>query len=414
MAGSRSAGRGRIFISYRREETAYPAGWLFDRLAARFGRGQIFKDVDSIELGEDFVEVITTAVGSCDVLLALIGNRWLSVADAAGARRLDDPDDFVRLEIEAALARDVRVIPVLVEGATMPRADELPPTLAALARRQALELSPSRFNFDTNRLLDTLDRALEEVRSTPVESPATRRRVSKRAQLLAGVGALAAGLVAAGTVVFTSGSNPPATASSHAAVVFRDDFSTRRGGWDDAGNQRNGGRYANGAYRLATTWASDHWSDHGFPSNVSAVYPTAPQNVRVDVIARRLSGGDSDAAYGIACRANGSTSYYQFGIWRDHVSIEKFFPEDPFYDQLRSKPADAVRPNGRNHLQATCTTDGAGVVHLVFVVNGIEVARTTDDENPLRTGTVGLVVSTGGKGANAIEAEFDDFVVTRL
>src|SRR5215211_3935120 len=90
-------GRGRIFISYRREDTAYPAGWLYDRLAERFGRAQVFKDVDSIELGDDFVEVITNAVASTDVVLALIGNEWLTIADEAGVPRLEDPDDFVRL-----------------------------------------------------------------------------------------------------------------------------------------------------------------------------------------------------------------------------------------------------------------------------------------------------------------------------
>lgn len=144
---------GRIFISYRREDTAYPAGWLFDRLAEHFGPGQVFKDVDSVDLGDDFAEVITTGVGSCDVLLALIGDRWLSITDDTGRRRLDDPDDFVRLEIETALARGIRVIPILVGGARIPRAEELPPSVAKLARRQALELSPSRFEFDTNRLL---------------------------------------------------------------------------------------------------------------------------------------------------------------------------------------------------------------------------------------------------------------------
>src|SRR5205823_1048963 len=81
MAESAARSMGRIFISYRRDETAYPAGWLFDRLAQHFGAGQIFKDVDSIELGDDFVEVITGAVGSCDVLLALIGEKWLTVTD---------------------------------------------------------------------------------------------------------------------------------------------------------------------------------------------------------------------------------------------------------------------------------------------------------------------------------------------
>jgi len=157
----------RIFISYRREETAYPAGWLFDRLADRFGKGQVFKDVDSIQLGDDFGEVIATAVGSCDVLLALIGDRWLTITDEHGRRRLDNPDDFVRLEIEAALTRDIRVIPILVEGARIPRADQLPPSLTNLARRQALELSPSRFDFDTSRLLRVLDRTLTEVPVPP-------------------------------------------------------------------------------------------------------------------------------------------------------------------------------------------------------------------------------------------------------
>ena len=152
----------RIFMSYRREETAYPAAWLFDRLASHFGREQVFKDIDSIELGDDFMEVITTAVGSCDVLLALIGDRWLTITDPDGQRRLNNPGDFVRLEIEAALARNTRVIPILVAGARMPRAEELPASLAKLARRQALELTPGRFVADTRRLLRALDRAITE------------------------------------------------------------------------------------------------------------------------------------------------------------------------------------------------------------------------------------------------------------
>ncbi len=163
-----------IFISYRREETAYPAGWLFDRLVSHFGQAQVFKDVDSIEPGDDFVETITAAVGSCDVLLALIGDQWLTLTDANGRRRLDDPNDFVRLEIEAALSRDIRVIPVLVEGARMPRPDELPPTLSGLVRRQSLELSPSRFAADLGRLLNVLDKTLADTaRDQQAEPPAS-------------------------------------------------------------------------------------------------------------------------------------------------------------------------------------------------------------------------------------------------
>jgi TIR domain len=170
MAGPIPAASGRIFISYRREETAYPAAWLFDRLADRFGGRQVFKDVDSIQLGDDFVEVITRAVGSCDVLLALIGNEWLTITDEHGRRRLDDPDDFVRLEIEAALTRKVRVIPILVDGARMPRTDELPDSVAKLVRRQALELSPARFDSDTGRLLKVLDMTLAEVRTAQTDA----------------------------------------------------------------------------------------------------------------------------------------------------------------------------------------------------------------------------------------------------
>jgi TIR domain len=172
MAASPPAKPGRIFISYRRDETAYPAGWLYDRLADNYGGGQVFKDVDSIELGDDFVEVITRAVGSCDVLLALIGEQWLTITDEHGRRRLDDPDDFVRLEIEAALTRNVRVIPILVDGARMPRADELPGSLVKLRRRQALELSPARFEYDTGRLLKVLDTTLAEVRTAQNDAAA--------------------------------------------------------------------------------------------------------------------------------------------------------------------------------------------------------------------------------------------------
>ena len=179
MAGAIPAASGRIFISYRREETAYPAGWLYDRLAEHFGSDQVFKDVDSIELGDDFVEVITRAVGACDVLLALIGQEWLTITDAHGQRRLDNPNDFVRLEVEAALTRNVRVIPILVDGASMPVAAELPDSLSRLVRRQALELSPSRFAFDTSRLLKVLDRTLAEVRTEHDDAASMREQAQK-------------------------------------------------------------------------------------------------------------------------------------------------------------------------------------------------------------------------------------------
>jgi hypothetical protein len=150
----------RIFISYRRDDTAYSSGWLFDKLVQHFGRDQVFKDIDSIQLGDDFAEVITAAVERCHVLLALIGRRWLMSSGKDGRRRLDNPNDFVRLEIEAAITRNVRIIPILVDGAPMPLGDELPASLAKLARRQALELSAKHFDSGISRLLRVLDAML--------------------------------------------------------------------------------------------------------------------------------------------------------------------------------------------------------------------------------------------------------------
>ena len=162
MDPSTSAAPGRIFISYRRAETDFPASWLYESLVAEFGREQVFKDVDSIELGDDFAQTIAEAVGSCEVLLALIGDRWSTIEDADGKRRLDDPNDFVRLELEAALQRRIKVVPILVGDVPMPRAQDLPPSLGAFVRRQALELSPTRFEPDVARLVRVLKRTLAD------------------------------------------------------------------------------------------------------------------------------------------------------------------------------------------------------------------------------------------------------------
>jgi WD40 repeat protein len=153
---------GGIFISYRRQESSHLAGRLYDRLAERFGEERVFMDVATIDLGVDFAEVITRAVGTCQVLLAVIGSQWVTVADADGRRRLKDPNDFVRLEIQAALERDVRVIPILVEGAPMPRLRDLPRPLAGLARRNALTMRHESFPYDAERLLEAIERVLAD------------------------------------------------------------------------------------------------------------------------------------------------------------------------------------------------------------------------------------------------------------
>jgi hypothetical protein len=116
-------------------------------------------DVDTIKPGVDFVHAIETSVGSCDVLVAVIGKRWLTASDEEGKRRLDDPEDLVRLEIATALKRRIQVIPVLVDGASMPQSSDLPENLNALVRRSALEVSNSRFKADAERLMGALELA---------------------------------------------------------------------------------------------------------------------------------------------------------------------------------------------------------------------------------------------------------------
>jgi len=144
-----------IFLSYRRLDSASATGRLADALEAHFGDDRVLRDRE-FAAGEDFVAAIRRAVDSSTVMLVVIGPRWLDASDAAGRRRLDDPADFVRLEIELALAARVGVVPVLVEGAAMPSAADLPPSLHDFSRCQALELSDTRWRYDADRLIETL------------------------------------------------------------------------------------------------------------------------------------------------------------------------------------------------------------------------------------------------------------------
>lgn len=150
-----------IFVSYRRLDSQSAAGRLADHLREHLPRVPLFRDVETIEPGVDFVEAINRALQSCGILLAVIGPRWVSLTDANGRRRLDDPNDYTRLEIVTALQRNnVRVIPVLVEGAQMPDAGQLPEDLQPLCRRNAIELTDKRWEYDVTQLCDTLKKAL--------------------------------------------------------------------------------------------------------------------------------------------------------------------------------------------------------------------------------------------------------------
>jgi hypothetical protein len=149
-----------IFISYRREDTEGFARGLFQSLMGAFGEDSVFMDVEAISLGTDFIDAIDKSLAGCGALLVLIGKDWISCTDANGQRRINDPQDFVRMEVAKALERNVRVIPVLVKGAGMPAAEELPAELKTLTRRQALELRHARWNQDVDQLITALSELL--------------------------------------------------------------------------------------------------------------------------------------------------------------------------------------------------------------------------------------------------------------
>ncbi len=197
-----------IFISYRRGDSAGHAGRLYDRLRAQLGHDRVFMDVTGIEAGVDFMDAIEGAIGSCTAVLVVIGPDWLTCTDDDGRSRLADPNDVLRLEIGSALARKVRVIPVLVDGAVLPHADGLPDDLKTLVRRQTIELRDTRWDDDADHLLGVLRPLLAPAAPQAVAAPAgdgpprlvddaaaasahVRRNPSRAAAMVAAVAVLA-------------------------------------------------------------------------------------------------------------------------------------------------------------------------------------------------------------------------------
>jgi hypothetical protein len=179
----------RIFISYRREDSAGDAGRLADHLNRRFGSASVFLDIETIDPGTDFERALTSSLQETAAMLVVIGPRWTALVKADGSRRLDDPKDYVRREVEAALGRDIPVVPVLVQGAHLPRKEDLPESLAALVKRQVATLDHAEFHDDAERLCDRLAKVIV------VEGSPVRRVAGKWWPAAAVVAAVALGLV---------------------------------------------------------------------------------------------------------------------------------------------------------------------------------------------------------------------------
>jgi len=222
---------GAVFINYRREETSGEARALFNDLVARLGENSVFMDVDNIGLGRDFRQVIQQRLASCELMLALIGKNWVGTKNQSGRRRLDDTGDFVRLEIEAALKRNIPVTPVLLQGAQMPSVDELPESVRDFAYRNGFEISHNRWESDVQEMIKRLGlgaprsgkgaaatapagsapahgSVIEQQPGAPAAAPAPRRR----SYLLVGALAMAIAVGGGGLLYYEKGAEEKATA----------------------------------------------------------------------------------------------------------------------------------------------------------------------------------------------------------
>ena len=179
----------KIFISYRRDDAGGFAGRLGDALSSRYGAGNVFRDVDDIVAGSQFVAVLEQALAASDVFLPLIGRAWLDRGPAGGPR-LHDGDDYVRREIATALARDIRIIPVLLDGARLPRADELPRELEPLISRQAITLDDRSWSTDVEALVQAIDAASSAASPVPGLPGSHRPGPRRRLALFVGLAAL--------------------------------------------------------------------------------------------------------------------------------------------------------------------------------------------------------------------------------
>ena len=189
---------GSIFLSYRREDTEGQAGRLYDDLVAAFGSDSVFMDVAAIQPGRDFRKSIDQSLNSCGVFLSLIGKNWLTATNSSGQRRLDDPADFVRIETGAALKRDIPVVPVLVQGASAPKPDQLPDDLKELAFRNAVELTHARWDSDSEVLIKALRPHISQSSPNPESEhaqPASKLKTTKSLAVVAALLVIVTGLV---------------------------------------------------------------------------------------------------------------------------------------------------------------------------------------------------------------------------
>lgn len=396
-----------VFICYRREDAPATTGRIYDHLVQSFGEGSVFKDVDSIPVGADFPSHIQRILRQATAQVVVIGPRWLDICNEAGQPRLQNPGDFVRQEIETGLTSGIPVIPVLVEGATMPPARALAASVAPLTRLQAVNI---RFDPDFTTDMHRLITAIEHVDTTahgtaakPGTSPAGSAQPARtrgRGWLFSGLAvALAVLLVVLATSrgvlqfppIGTASRTPTSTATATATPIV-------------------GAIYLNGLAVPASGWTIDehcHFLSDGYHNDYSAgAKNTAnacygPVQVRdaVIVVDAKLLAGPLDFGYGIVFRSDTNHSEYGYLISSDgHWTTYKLV-KNQLTPIINWTATSQVHRNMGAHNLLTVYFKGT---HMNFFVNGILVGQA-DDDTFSSSGTIGLTASAG---QNVVFANF--------
>ena len=357
---------GSVFISYRREDSQGEARALFQDLVARLGRDAVFMDVDSIALGRDFRDVLQERLATCDLMLVLIGREWLAGKDSTGRRRLDNPDDFVRLEIAAALKRKIPTTPLLLQGAQMPTAEQLPGDINDLAYRNGFELSHNRWESDVQELVKRLGLSSAGGVTPPI--PGIAKIPGKSWLAAAGFVAVAFAVAAAAYLYRSKGSvdkrveaKPPEVATATTAAGPTD---------TDRANRPEDTHYFEPALSQLTISTPDSYVSSPFTvENLDL-----DKDFRIDFQIKSSRKGGS-TRYGIAW----NFSPDDFMLFTLHSTGAGSFSVG--HGKSRTQPwvrfaEGVVGINAENGFDTLRMTRSGNV--LAFAVNGKEVWRTTE------------------------------------
>jgi hypothetical protein len=399
-----------VFICYRREDAPATTGRIYDHLVQSFGAGTVFKDVDSIPIGSDFASHIQHILQRATAQVVVIGPRWLEIRDEAGRSRLQNPGDFVRQEIETGLASGIPVIPVLVEGATMPPAQALPVSVAPLTRLQAVNIRfDPDFTDDMRRLITAIERVDPTAHGSaarPDVSPAGNTRPSSArgrswlfGGLLVALAALLVALVATrgmfqfpafGAVSRTPTATLTATATASptpiTGAIYLNSLAVPTSGWTMDAHCK---------------FLSDGYHDDntaGAQNTASTCYGPVQVKDAVIVVDAQLLSGPLNVGYGVVFRSDSGLSEYGFLISSDgHWTAYKRV-NNQLTHMVNWTVTSQVHQNKGDHNLLTVYFKGA---HMNFFVNGMLVGQADDDT--FSSSAIGLTASAG---QNVVFANF--------